>query len=99
MVAARFGAEPAGRTGEFARELGALPGARIVTVNHLGQAGWRDHLWHEPHPPHVLIELGFDGEDAAAAFAGLPELAVLHSSVANAGGDVECYLVTPRCVI
>lgn len=98
MVAARLG-EGAGRKAGFAQQLAALPGVRVVVVNHLGEVGWRENLWHEPHPPEVLVELGFERDDALPAFAEQPGLAAIHSAVANAGGDVECYLVNPRRII
>jgi uncharacterized protein (TIGR02118 family) len=101
ICALRPGAGAAGEAAAdaLAQQLGALPGARLVTVNHLGAPGWRKDLWHEPHPPQALIELGFADAQAAHDFAGLPALAALHAGVSGEGGALECYLVRPRRII
>ena len=100
MAAARFGeGEAATGSAELTRRLAALPGVRVVAVNHLGETGWREHLWHEPEPPQILIELGFEREEALDRFIGQTGLAALHSELTKAGGCLECYLVDPRRII
>lgn len=98
MVTARIagdGVEAA--TTALADELGALPGARVVAINQLGAAGWRDHLWHEPKPPNAIIELGLASEASASALPAAMQ--TIHGRITSAGGVLECYLVQPRRVI
>lgn len=100
MVAARFGdGEAAISSAGLAGALAALPEVRVVAINDLGETGWREHLWHEPEPPQILVELGFEREEALGRFVDQPGLAALHSALTNAGGCLECYLVEPRRII
>lgn len=100
MVAARFGeGDAAAGSARLADALAALPDVRVVAVNQLGKTGWREHLWHEPEPPQVLVELGFADEAALDAFAGRPALAAAHAAILKSGGRIECYLVDPRRII
>lgn len=100
MVAARFGeGEVAIDSSELAARLAALPDVHIVVINHLGETGWREQLWHEPEPPQVLIELGFDKEEALDRFIEQTGLSTIHLALTNAGGCLECYLVGPRRII
>lgn len=102
MMAVRFGGddvdiEQAAKS--LAQEVSDLPDVCLVAVNHLGEVGWREDLWHEPHPPHALIELGFDRPAMLDGFAKQAGLAALHSSVTKAGGALECYKVEARRII
>jgi uncharacterized protein (TIGR02118 family) len=77
----------------------SLPRANLVTVNKLGRAGWRETLWHEPAPPDVIMELGFDNAADVNAFCNSREFADLRASVVTGGGAVGCYRVEPRRII
>lgn len=101
MVAARFGAaeDTAAQSADLATRLASLSGVTLVAVNHLGEAGWRDHLWHEPEPPQVLIELGVENEAALQSFVQDERLETTHAAHTRAGGKLECYLVRPRRII
>lgn len=76
-----------------------LPEAHVISVNHLGQAGWRDHLWHEPLPPNTVIEVGCESDAAAERLASHILAADVHRQVIDMGGALEGYIVRPRRII
>lgn len=83
----------------FVETLTAASDNCVRTVNWLGKAGWRDHLWHEPSPPNVIVELTFGGLREAEAFAASKALRSLHAEIVSEGGGLEVYHVEPRRVI
>ncbi len=100
MVAAHFGeGDTETQIAGLAAALATLPGVRVAAVNRLGEVGWRDHLWHEPQPPQVLVELACDNAGTLDRLADQAALADLHSSLTASGGALECYLVHPRKII
>ncbi|GKY87090.1 EthD domain-containing protein [Sinisalibacter aestuarii] len=102
IIAARFGdGSDRGQdnTKALVGQLAALDGVQVVSVNHLDEVGWREHLWHEPLAPNALIELGFDSEGALDAFAGLSGLADIYASLTDGNGVLEAYQVSPRRII
>lgn len=102
IVAARFGDgsdRGQGAGSELAEQFGALDGVTVVSVNHLDEVSWREHLWHEPQAPNVLIELGFGSGGEVESFVGMPKLAEIHSAIVRGGGAIEAYETGPRRII
>ncbi|MCO5091263.1 EthD domain-containing protein [Bosea sp. (in: a-proteobacteria)] len=100
MVAARFGGGDAeAHITALTRMFASLPGVRVAAVNRLGEVGWRDHLWHEPEPPQLLIELACENTVTLDRLADQAALSALHASLTASGGALECYRVDPRTII
>lgn len=102
LMVARAGREPsqgAAREGIVAGVTASPLRRHLAVVNRLGPAGSRAGIWHEPDPPDLVLEFGFEDRAALDAFAASADLAALHRAVTAAGGALECYRVEPRRII
>lgn len=99
MMVARM---PGGATDDQidALAMGAgLCGGRLLAVNHLGDALWRENFWHEPKAPNLILEISFASVAEAARFGHQPEVAKLHGLILDDGGVLEAYIVQPRRIL
>jgi hypothetical protein len=84
---------------ELRSGIAGLRHARLIAVNCLRNVAWRDHLWHEPSPPDVIIELGFETVVDAERCFGSGEMSALCAKVLKSGGVIGAYIVDPRRMI
>lgn len=85
--------------GPIDERVASLPLVRCAVANHVRKVDWRTHLWHEPSPPDLIVELRLDSVSDAQALAGSPEFASLEEEVKSRGGTLAGYLVEERRVI
>jgi len=84
---------------DMALQLANMTGVRHLGANHVLEVNWRSHLWYEPMPPDLLVELKFDDEADASQFAGSLELSSLVRQIQPGGGTLGMWLVTERRII
>ena len=85
--------------GAFGHRAASLPGVRRAVANRVLSVDWRAHLWHEPRPPDLIVELGFESVLQARALTRSPAFVSLEADYRSSGGIIAGYLVEERRVI
>ena len=102
MLVGRTGPDPFGvlsAYGQIENCVASLSGLRRVVANRVLSVDWRAHLWHEPNPPDLIVELRFENVTAARAALTWSRFASLENEFKSRGGALVTQLVEERRVI
>lgn len=102
MLVSRSGADPSGVSsalGQIESSIASLSGLRRVVANRVLSVDWRTHLWHEPSPPDLIVELRFENVAAARAALRSPPFVSLEDEFTSRGGALVAQLVEERRII